>query len=461
MGKGNLLIVDDEPNALRVLSAILGNASYNVFNADSVDRAVELISTERIDVVITDLKMPEKDGMDLFNYLNSNSPDIPVIFLTAFGTVDSAVTAMAKGSFYYFIKPPDYMKLKAILDKALEQRRLKSEIAELRNQLESTYRFVNIIGKSPNMEKVFRRVEDIKDSSTNVLILGETGTGKELLARAIHYTSHRHYKPFVAVNCAAVPRELLESEFFGHEKGSFTGAVSRRIGKFEEASKGTLFLDEIGELDLSLQAKILRSIQEKEIERIGGNKKIKIDIRLIASTNRELKKEVQQKNFREDLYYRLNVVQIKLPPLRERKSDIPLLVTHFIDKFSQRENKSVSSISPEVMEILLGYSWQGNLRELENVIERAVVLTKSNVINVKDIPGEIRKSVKTNISVDSLKPLREQEIDTVVYAINACNGNKSRAAQILGITRKVLYSRLRKYNGSLPIKKKPLKSKSR
>jgi DNA-binding NtrC family response regulator len=373
MDKGNILIVDDEPNALKVLSAILENASYNIFKADSVDRAVEAISTERIDVVITDLKMPEKDGMDLFHYLNSNSPDIPVIFLTAFGTIDSAVTAMAKGSFYYFIKPPDYMRLKTILSKAVEQRRLKSEIADLRSKLESTYRFSNIIGKSPTMEKVFTTVESIKDSSTNVLILGETGTGKELLARAIHYTSRRHYKPFVAVNCAAVPRELLESEFFGHEKGAFTGAISKRIGKFEEASTGTLFLDEIGELDLSLQVKILRSIQEKEVERIGGNKKIKIDIRLLASTNRELKREVQEKNFREDLYYRLNVVQIKLPPLRERRSDIPLLVTHFIDKFSQRENKSVSSISPDVMKVFLDYSWHGNLRELENVIERAVV----------------------------------------------------------------------------------------
>jgi len=385
--------------------------------------------------------------------LNSNYADIPLIFLTAFGTVDSAVTAMTEGAFYYFIKPPDYVKLKAILAKAVEQRRLKYEIANLRSQLESTYRFSSIIGKSPSMEKVFKMVEVIKDSSSNVLILGETGTGKELLARAIHYTSHRHYKPFVAVNCAAVPRELLEAEFFGYEKGSFTGAISRRIGKFEEASTGTLFLDEIGELELSLQAKILRAIQEKEIERIGGSKSIKIDIRLIASTNRDLKKDVQLKRFRADLYYRLNVVEIKLPPLVERKSDIPLLVTHFIDKFSQRENKHISSVSPDVMKCFLEYSWPGNLRELENVIERAVVLAKGETIGVKDIPGEIKKGRKNNNSTNNFKSLKEMEIETIINAINAFNGNKSRAAQVLGITRKALYSRLKDYNSPAMFKR--------
>ena len=453
MNNANILIVDDEPNALRVLSVILEEASYNVYKADCVDRAKELLSTERIDAIITDLKMPEKDGMHLFNYLNSNYADIPLIFLTAFGTVDSAVTAMTEGAFYYFIKPPDYVKLKAILAKAVEQRRLKYEIANLRSQLESTYRFSSIIGKSPSMEKVFKMVEVIKDSSSNVLILGETGTGKELLARAIHYTSHRHYKPFVAVNCAAVPRELLEAEFFGYEKGSFTGAISRRIGKFEEASTGTLFLDEIGELELSLQAKILRAIQEKEIERIGGSKSIKIDIRLIASTNRDLKKDVQLKRFRADLYYRLNVVEIKLPPLVERKSDIPLLVTHFIDKFSQRENKHISSVSPDVMKCFLEYSWPGNLRELENVIERAVVLAKGETIGVKDIPGEIKKGRKNNNSTNNFKSLKEMEIETIINAINAFNGNKSRAAQVLGITRKALYSRLKDYNSPAMFKR--------
>ena len=445
MNNPNVLIVDDELNALRVLSAILEDASYNVFMADRVDRAEEILSSEIIDTVITDLKMPGKDGMHLFNFLNLKYPDIPVIFLTAFGSVDSAVSAMTEGAFYYLIKPPDYVKLKTILAKAVEQKRLKSEVANLRSQLESTYRFSNVIGKSPSMEKVFKLVETIKDSSTNVLVLGETGTGKELIARAIHYTSHRHYKPFVAVNCASVPRELLEAEFFGHERGSFTGAFSRRIGKFEEASGGTLFLDEIGELELALQAKILRSIQEKEIERIGGNKKIKIDIRLIASTNRDLKNEVHLKNFRTDLYYRLNVVEVKLPPLRERLSDIPLLVTHFIDKFSQRENKSIFSVSPDVMKIFVGYAWPGNLRELENVMERAVVLAKGDVIGVKDIPSDIKKGAEAGSCPGVMKPLKEIEYETIVKTINAFNGNKSKAAKVLGITRKLLYSRLKEY----------------
>ena len=441
--KVNILIVDDEPNALKVLSAILREVPYNVYQADCVDRAQEIISTQSIDAVITDLKMPGKDGLFLFNYLKSEHSDIPVIFLTAFGTVDSAITAMTEGAFFYFIKPPDYVKLKAILGKAVEQKRLKNEVTSLKGQLESTYRFSSIIGKSQSMESVFRMVESIKDSSINVLISGETGTGKEVLANAIHYTSQRHYRPFIPVNCAAVPRELLETEFFGHERGAFTGAVSRRIGKFEEASTGTLFLDEIGELELPLQAKLLRAIQEKEIERIGGNKKIKIDIRLIASTNRLLDEEVKSGNFRSDLYYRLNVVQIKLPPLRDRRSDIPLLVTHFIDKFSQRENKEVSCVSHRVMQVFNQYYWPGNLRELENVLERAVVLTKKDVIELKDIPGTIKREAKNKPQADNLKPLKEIEIETVIRAISAFNGNKSKAAKALGITRKALYNRLK------------------
>lgn len=441
--KSSVLIVDDEPNARKVLSAILKEVPYVIYEADGVDRAIEIVSTENIDAVITDLKMPGKDGLCLFDFLKTNYPDTPVIFLTAFGTVDSAVTAITEGAFFYFIKPPDYVKLKAILAKAVEQKKLKHEIVSLRNQLESTYRFSSIISKSPNMENVFKMVEAIKESSSNVFIVGETGTGKELVANAIHYTSRRHYRPFVAVNCAAVPRELLEAEFFGYEKGAFTGAVSRRIGKFEEANTGTLFLDEIGELELPLQSKILRAIQEKEIERIGGNKKIKIDIRLIASTNRDLAKEVKLKNFRADLYYRLNVVQIKLPPLRERNRDIPLLVTHFLDKYSQRENKRVSNVSPDVMNVLLNYSWPGNLRELENVIERAVVLARGDSINLRGIPGEIRKEAKNNNKVkEILKPLKEIEIEMIIRAIEVFNGNKSKAANALGITRKALYARL-------------------
>jgi DNA-binding NtrC family response regulator len=439
----SVLIVDDELNARKVLSAILKEVPYDVFQADGVKKAKEIVASENIDVVITDLKMPGEDGLQLFSYLKANYPDIPVVFLTAFGTVDSAVTAVTDGAFFYFIKPPDYAKLKAILVKAVEQKQLKNEIASLKSQLESTYRFSSIIGKSPSMENVFSMVESIKDSSINVLITGGTGTGKELLANAIHYTSQRHYRPFVAVNCAAVPRELLEAEFFGYEKGAFTGAIARRIGKFEEAHTGTLFLDEIGEMELSLQVKILRVIQEKEIERIGGSAKVKIDIRLIASTNRDLAEAVKRKKFRPDLYYRLNVIQIALPPLKERKSDISLLVTHFIDKFSQRENKHITGISPDVMTTFLNYSWPGNLRELENVMERAVVLAKGEVIGLNGIPREIKKEAQKGAAPDkAVTPLKQLELETIMKALEAFHGNKSKAAQALGITRKVLYARL-------------------
>ncbi len=445
-GKGNILIVDDEKNALKVLSAILKDLNYEVFEAISTEEARHILMREEVDTVITDIRMPGEDGFDLFEYIKEHFPDLPVIFLTAYGTIDSAVKAMADGAFFYFVKPPDYDKLKVILEKAVEQKRLKDEIASLRTQLESSYGFSNIIGRSPAMQHIFKMVEAIKDSSISVLITGETGTGKELLANAIHYTSKRHYRPFVAVNCAAIPSELLESEFFGHEKGAFTGAVSRRIGKFEEAHTGTLFLDEIGELELPLQAKILRAIQEKEIVRVGGNKKIKIDVRLIASTNRDLAQDVKEKRFRADLYYRLNVVEIKLPPLRERKADIPLLVAHFMDKFSQREKKQINSISPQVMDAFMNYSWPGNLRELENVMERAVVFTKGNTIQPAVIPDEIMKcasEISFTHSQKVIKPLKEVEQETIRRAMEAFNGNKSKVAKALGITRKALYSRLK------------------
>jgi DNA-binding NtrC family response regulator len=446
--KPNVLLVDDEVNALKILSAILGESLCNVYCADGVNKAKEILARERIDTVVTDLKMPDKDGLYLFNYIKSEYQNIPVIFLTAFGTLDSAVMTMSEGAFFYFIKPPDYVKLKEILAKAVEQKKLKDEVSHLRSQIESTYGLSSIIGKSPGMQDVFRMVEAVKNSSISVLISGETGTGKDVLAKAIHYSSQRHLRPFVAVNCAAIPHELLEEELFGHEKGAFTNAIARRIGKFEEANKGTLFLDEIGELSMSLQAKLLRAIQEKEVERIGGNNKIKTDFRLIASTNRHLDKEVESKRFRVDLYYRLNVVQINLPPLRDRRNDIPLLVAHFIDKSSQRENKEVTDVSSDVMNIFMNYSWPGNLRELENVIERAVVLTRQRLIEIRDIPDCLMADTKNDNTAreHNVKPLKQLELETIKHAMNACNGNKSKAARELCITRKMLYSRLRDIN---------------
>ncbi len=443
-GKGKVLIVDDELNAIRVLSAILSEDGYNVLESQDVEGALKILNKEDVDAIITDLKMPGMDGMQLFDYITENHLDIPVIFLTAYGTVASAVHAMTQGVFYYFIKPPDYLKLKGILARAVEQRRLKKELELLKKRLseESKYR---IIGNSPEMLKIFETIEAIKDSASSVLVFGETGTGKELIARALHFGSVRKDRPFIPVNCAAIPRELMESELFGYEKGAFTGATSRRIGKFEEVSGGTIFLDEIGELELSLQAKLLRVIQEREIERLGGSSKINVDFRLISSTNRDLINEIKVGNFREDIYYRINVIQVHVPPLSERKDDIPFLVSEFVKEFCIREEK-VLIVSDQVMRIFQNYHWPGNIRQLKNTIERAVVLAKGNVITPRELPEEFKEFIpsgKLTASTKSLKTLKELEFQAITDALQMHKGNKSKAAKFLGISRKALYKRLK------------------
>jgi len=438
---GRVLIVDDEPNAVKVLSAILLGAGYSVFESSGTEKAVKILSKNDIDVVITDLKMPGKDGMHLFEYIAGNYPDIPVIFLTAYGTVESAVHAMTLRAFYYFIKPPDYMKLKSIIAKAIEQRSLKKELASLKKQLSKKEDNVRIIGNTSQVLKILGSVEAVKDSASSVLICGETGTGKELIARKLHYSSIRKDKPFVTVNCAAIPKELMESELFGYEKGAFTGAHSRRIGRFEEASGGTIFLDEIGELDLPLQAKLLRVLQEKEIERLGSNKKLPVEFRLISSTNRDLKEEIVAGNFREDLLYRINVVQINTPALRDIKDDIPLLVSEFVKEFCLRENK-MRSVSDEVMKIFQNYSWPGNVRQLRNIIERAIVLSKGEMISTKELPEEFL-SLKLHSETLSNKTLQGIKLQVIKDTLQECNGNKSKAANMLGISRKTFYKILR------------------
>ncbi len=440
MNNRRVLIVDDEINAIKVLSAIISDAGYKVITSLTVEKAIKIIPQKDIDVVITDLKMPGEDGMQLFEYIAENHPDIPVIFLTAYGTVESAVYAMTRGAFYYFIKPPDYLKLKSMLAKALEQRFLKKEIEILRKRLSAEENHSTIIANHPKMLKILDTIEAIKNSASSVLIFGETGTGKELIAKTLHCTSVRRDKPFIAVNCAAIPRELMESELFGSEKGAFTGAYSRRIGKVEEASGGTLFLDEIGELELALQAKLLRVLQENEIERLGSNKKIKVNFRLISSTNRDLKKAVESGNFREDLFYRINVIQLDLPPLREKAADIPLLVSAFVKEFCIREKKTLT-VSDEVMEIFQNCNWPGNTRQLKNVIERAVVLAKGDVITLKELPEEFTLKGKTETPLN--KTLKDLEIQAIKNALNECEGNKSKSAKMLGISRKAFYKRLK------------------
>lgn len=446
--RGNVLIVDDEPNAIKVLSAILSKSGYKISGSDSTEMAINMIHELDIDVIITDLKMPGRDGIELFEYVKNSFPDIPVIFLTAYGTVESAVQAMTYGAFYYFIKPPDYPKLKSILDRAIEQRNLKRELSYLRSRLNGGEE-IRIIGKTPMIQTILDTVEAIKNSECNVLIHGETGTGKELIAKLLHFSSIRKDKPFVSVNCASIPKELIESELFGYEKGAFTGATSRRIGRFEEAEGGTIFLDEIGELELSMQSKLLRVLQEREIERLGSNKRIRVNFRLISSTNRDLSKEVKENRFREDLFYRINVVEIKLPPLRDRKEDIPLMVSEFVKEFGLRENKVVT-IPDEIIDLLINYNWPGNIRQLRNVIERAVVISRGERIDIHDLPDEFKgitepkrsdnRQVKT--SQGTLRPLRELELEAVKNALRFSNGNKSKAAKMLGISRKALYKRL-------------------
>ncbi len=442
MDSRKVLIVDDEPNAIRVLSVILKEEGYHVLESMNVDSAVGIIHNEDVDAIITDLKMPDKDGFQLFKYVSEHHPDVPVMFLTAYGTVESAVNAMTSGAFYYFIKPPDYPRLKNVLAQAIEKHSAKKQFAYLKRRAFQENNEHPLIGKAPSMIRIVQTIETVKDSESSVLIQGETGTGKEIIARNIHYTGKRYNKPFVAVNCAAIPRELIESELFGYEKGAFTGAAANRMGKFEEAAEGTIFLDEIGEVELSVQAKLLRVLQEREIEKLGTNKKCKVNFRLISSTNRDLRKEVAEGRFREDLFYRINVVRVDVPPLRERKHDIPLLASEFLNTFSLRENR-LFSLSDEVTDIFMNYEWPGNVRQLKNTIERAAVLVRGERITIRELPEEILVHCQKVKNVSAVKPLKVLERQAINDALLLCNGNKSKAARKLGISRKTFYKRLK------------------
>ncbi len=436
-----VLIVDDEANARKVLSAILQQEGYHVHESMSVDHAVGLMHSEDVDAVITDLKMPNKDGFQLFNYISQHHPHTPVVFLTAYGSVESAVNAMTSGAYYYFIKPPDYSKLKNVLATAIETSSVHKKFEDLKKKSSRESNSPSFIGQSPSMVSIMKTIEMVKDSESSVLIQGETGTGKEVIASNLHYLSKRFNKPFVAINCAAIPRELIESELFGYEKGAFTGATTSRTGKFEEAMGGTMFLDEIGELDISVQAKLLRVLQEREIVRLGTNNRFKVNFRLVSSTNKNLKQEVEQGRFREDLFYRLNVVKISVPPLRERKEDIPLLAAEFVHTFSIRENRPFF-FSDEVMEILMQYDWPGNVRQLRNIIERAAVLARGERITIHELPEEFN-SHRQHLPADSaVKPLKVLERQAITEALQVFHGNKSKAALNLGISRKTFYKRL-------------------
>lgn len=443
---GRVLVVDDEPSAVRVLTAILEQDGYDIHSAMNVDEAKRTLAKFDVDAVITDMKMPDGDGLQLYEHIKKAFPEIPVIFLTAYGTVESAVNAMNNGAFYYFVKPPDYLNLKSILARAVEQRQLKKELTLLRQRLSEAPKNPALVGKSPEIQKVYDLVEAIKDSPSSVLVHGETGSGKEVIARALHFCSTRRTAPFVAVNCAAIPGELLESELFGYEKGAFTGAASRRVGRIEQADGGTLFLDEIAELDVSLQAKLLRVLQEREVERLGGNRKISVDFRLISSTNRSLPDEVAKGTFREDLFYRINVVRILVPSLRQRREDIPLLVAEFVKEFCVQERK-VLAVPPALMQILIRHDWPGNVRQLRNVIERAVVLARGSELTEQDLSEDLFARIVTPPpeSHGAVVSFRQMEAEAICKALESCGGNKSQVAKLLGCSRKALYKRLKDY----------------
>ncbi len=387
-----MLIVDDERNYLIILQELLEDEGYEVFTADNAEEGLRKALELNPDVVVTDMKMPGMDGMTFLDRLHRSRPDIPIIMMTAYGTIEKAVEAMKTGAFDYICKPFENEEFLVVVSKALEHYRLICRNRELSEELKERYCFGNIIGKSAPMQRLYYTIERIAPSRATVLITGESGTGKELIARAIHYNSPRKDKPFVSINCGAIPETLLESELFGHEKGAFTGAVQRRKGRFEMAHEGTLFLDEISEMSPYLQVKLLRVLQEMEFERVGGMETIKVDVRIIAASNRDLKKEIESGRFRSDLFYRLNVVHIEVPPLRDRREDIPLLVRHFLEKYSGEAGRAGSmSVSQDAMRCLMDYSWPGNIRELENAIERAVILCSGSEITLGDLPPEIRE----------------------------------------------------------------------
>jgi two-component system NtrC family response regulator len=447
-----VLIVDDEKNYLVVLSAFLSEEGYETLTADSAQRALEIVETTDLDLVLTDMKMPTMDGIELLKRIKEKVPDLPVVIMTAYGTVEKAVGAMQLGAFNFILKPFQNETLKQIIRKAVSTYRVLKENRRLVQALENLYRFDNIIGKSKPIQAIFDIVQKVAHTKTTVLITGESGTGKELIAKAIHFNSPRRSKPFVAVSSAALTETLLESELFGHEKGAFTGAIAMKKGRFELADGGTLFLDEIGELPLSLQVKLLRVLEEMSFERVGGTRTIAVDVRLIAATNKDLKAEVEQHRFREDLYFRLNVVHIELPPLRERSEDIPLLAAYFATRLAQESNKGEITFSPEAMRFLCNHRWPGNVREFEHAIERAVLFSDGNEITLDDLPKDLVSFADLEIPINwqKLSNLPETldaiEKKLIQQALSLSNNVQSRAAHLLGIPRANLQYRLKKYN---------------
>ncbi len=464
MRNESVLVVDDAPDIRSGMAHILQQEGFFVDTASDGQEAIDKLDQRFFDIVLTDLAMPRKDGMEVLKFVTENSPESICIIITGFGTIKGAVEAMRQGAFDYLTKPVKTEEVLIIIEKALEVRQLRRENKTLKQELQSRYGFERIVGSSESMQRVFRLIERVANTDSTVLITGESGTGKERIAHAIHYSSDRRDGPFVPVNCAAIPEELLESELFGHEKGAFTHAIRTRIGRFELANKGTIFLDEIGEMSPSLQVKLLRVLQERKFERVGGVKTIQVDIRILAATNIDLEQAVKEGRFREDLFYRLNVIPINVPPLRERRSDIPLLIAHFMKKFTRNQKSAVRGIENDAMECLLNYEWPGNVRELENIIERMVILANGPKITVKDLPERILESA-SNLGIHRVQShipslpedgfslssaVQEFEKALIIQALDRTGWVKNRAAKLLKMNRTTLIEKMKKQKLMVP-----------
>jgi two-component system response regulator AtoC len=449
-----ILVADDDASIRSLLKQLLSDEGYSVVEATTGTEVVEKVKDVDPDLVIMDVRMPELDGIEALSKLKVSSPKTSVLIMTAFGSSNNAIRAMELGAFDYITKPFELDKISHTVKRVIEYRDLTSEIQVLRDEISSLVQTERIVGNSPAMQEVYKTVGKVAKADATVLITGESGTGKELVAEALHYNSNRRSGPIVKVSCAALPETLLEAELFGHEKGSFTGAMTQRRGRFEMADKGTIFLDEIGEMSLPMQTKLLRVLQERKIERVGSSLPIKVDIRIICATNKDLQRQVEQQKFRDDLFYRLNVINIHMPPLRDRKEDIPALVEHFLAKHRYSATAQPAAISEEALKRLMEYDWPGNVRELENVVERAVVLSRGQIITSRELPfgdhdgADHEEEGGDEVSVEKSffkKSVAQFEKDLIMKALRDANGNRSKAAEMLGIYRRLLYAKIKEY----------------
>jgi len=439
-----ILVIDDEQNIRKMLTRVLSPEGFIVKEADNGFKALKRLQEENYSLILLDLKMPGLNGIETLKKIRENDLNLPIIMMSAYGSIPEAVEAMKLGALDYLIKPFDIEELKIIIKRAIKQYELEVENIYYREEEKKRFNFDEIIGKSNSINKVLEMVKNVSPTTATVLITGESGTGKELIARAIHKNSLRTNGPFVVVNCVAFSSNLLESELFGHEKGSFTGAIAKRIGRFEMANGGTIFLDEIGEIDPTIQTKLLRVLQEREFERVGSSRSIKVDVRILSATNKDLKKEVEERRFREDLFYRLNVFNVDVPPLRERKEDIPLIVEHLIGKYNKILNKKVKKVSAKAMELLLDYNYPGNIRELENIIERSMIMAKDEIIDEKYF-----NFINKETYIEKKGTLKGVEKELIIKYLIQNNANRTKTAEILGISRRSLQNKIKEYKINL------------